>query len=500
MKKSSVGREVLKNNSCENVDKLIRLYSSRFQLDDLLLGVELRRRFYSTLKGIYWNKYEKGQCFDSTALRLVFDCNKGLDKETEPMRLWEESQEIVYNERRIRLLKRFTDFPLIGKLFRRIVYDIIIRAYDVALAFVKAHYRAEEIMDSMEKDMEQDTYQDVMEEAHQQIIHCQNFIKENITDTYPDIVAEVQTKMACFLLINKQRKMVSKIYEQGVLKDQEFQGLMSSITENLTQLKFMSKPEIPTLESVLKKRFSNINKAEIKKVLPMISERRFRPDTKIFEETDKVLGAYLIFSGVVHEYGQMVNHELTKDNIVGAFHLIQGFQDCYMTTAVTRAVTIAAFIPLNALNDFFIEDIYKESAKQFVLYYKEHFGLKEAENAHIIKVVENSSVLHLYSGSPVNLRRGALVLKGRVRKDKDAFSLLRPSKKIIESLEDAVVLIFPPHFGEILRQHFLIRDAFASYFIKGPTKKVQNSIVDRQINVHSTFKINQLETTNGGSP
>lgn len=495
MKTSEIGKSILAKYSNESTERLLQIYNSHFKIDENLYSKEMRRRFYSTLKGVFWDSYEKGECYASTVLHLVNCCNKSLDADHEHIRIWDNFQEYIYNEKHLKFYKRFTNTPLVGFIFRRIAYDKIVKAYDIALTFTRANGRTEEIMDTMEKDLENEAFESIMEEAHTQVLSCQDFIKEYITDSYPDIIAEVQTKMACFLLLNKQTKIVEHIYEQGVIKELEFDHLFSSIASNLKQLTFMSKPEIPTLLSMLKKRFKKTSVYEIKKILPHIEERRFKPQSTLFTEGQPVEGAYLLFSGTVHEAGPLIDHVLTKDNIVGAFHLIQGFQDVYMTTAITSTVVIASFIPINILNNFFVEDVYKESAKQFVLFHKEKFGLKDTQNTHINKVIDSSSVLHLYSGSPLNLRRGAFVLKGRVRKEKEAFSLLRPSKKIIESLEEAIVLIFPPHFGSILKQHLLIGDAFASYFIKGPAKKNPSQDSYAKITAVSTFKINQLETT-----
>ena len=351
-------------------------------------------------------------------------------------------------------------------------------------------------MDTMEKDLEQDTFENIMEESHSQILCCQDFIKEYITDSYPDIIAEVQTKMVCFAILNKQRKIVTKIYHEGVIKELEYLHLYNAINSHLTQLTFMGNPEIPTLEYILKQKFKKASIKEIKKILPMIIEKHFKPESCLFKKDSNVEGAYLIISGTVHESGDLVDHELVKGNIVGALHLISGFHDVYTTTAVTRTVVIAAFIPTNVLNNFFIEDIYRESAKQYVLINRDNFGLKDAQTIHIVKAVENSSVVHLYSGSPLNLRRGALVLKGRVKKEKDIYSMLRPSKTIIESLEEAVVMIFPPHFGGILRQHLYLTDAIASYYIKAPSiKAVKNLTIETNGTFYSKFKVNQLDTT-----
>ena len=493
MKKSSIGRNILEKHSKDTTEKLVHLYNSHFHLNKRVYSEELRKRFYSTLKGIYWRSYNKGECFASTVLHLVSSCNKSMDKINHPIRDWDDYQAWIYNSKRIQLYKRFSDWPIVGKLFRRLAYNTIIQAYDIAFTFERGHSKSEDLMDEMEKELEQDTFESIMDESHSQILSCRDFIKEYITDTYPDIIAEVQGKMACFSLLNKQRKMVQRIHKQGLIKDLEYTQLSESINFNLAQLTFMSNPEILTMEAMLRRRFKKTTSEEIRKILPLISEKHFKPESVMFTQGAHVEGAYLIFSGVVHEAGDLVDRELSKGNIVGAFHLLPEFHEVYSTTATTRTVVISAFIPVNVLNNFFIEEIYKESAKQILLFNREKFGLRDASVPHINKVVENSSVLHLYAGSPLNLRRGALVLKGRVKKEKDKFSLLRPCRQIIESFDEAVVMIFPPHFGGILRQHLWLTDAFASYFIRGPTRNVKKKDFD-DLKTASTFKINRIET------
>lgn len=493
MKGSKSGKNFLEHNLKESTEKLIEIYNNQFNINETIYSEEVRKRFFSTLKGLYWRSYTKGECFASTVLHLINCCNKSLDKEDKPMQDWNDFQGLIYNSKKIQLYKRLGDWPIFGKIFRRLAYNSIVNAYDIALTFQRAHYKAEEIMDKMEKDLEHDTFERIMDESHIQILSCKDFIKEYITDSYPDIIAEVQGKMSCFLLLNKQRKMVNLIYKQGLIKELEYQHLYDSVNENLAQLTFMSHPEILTMEAILRKRFKKTSSDEIKKILPLVVEKHFKPESILFEKNSAVQGAYLIFSGVIYEHGDLVDHELVKGNIAGAFYLLPEFHDIYLTTAITRTVVIAAFIPIGVLTSFFHEDVYQEAAKQFIMYYKERLGLKETPTAHINKILENSTVLHLYASSPLNLRRGALVMKGRVQKGKDAFSMIRPCKQIIESLDEAVVLIFPPHFGNILRQHLLLSDAFASYYIRSPPKKVENKVID-ELKIGS-FKINQIDTT-----
>jgi NhaP-type Na+/H+ or K+/H+ antiporter/CRP-like cAMP-binding protein len=465
MKKSRIGRDIITKNPYGNPEILTEIYSKELNFDNDIILIEVRIRFYSILKQIYWNCFESGQCRGPSALELIDSCNKALDNEMQEMKDWDGLEIRIYSEKKMSFLKKYTTFPIIGRVVRRIIYDNIISAYDIAHTFLRAHVETEKIMKLM--DIDEDMLEFILEEANLQVIHCQDFIKNFITDSYPEIIADVQSKMACYMLLNSQRRIINQIFHQGLVKELEHKHLLSAADENFKLLKFMAKPKIPTLQEMLKSRFKKSNNKEIKKIIPYIEEKHYQPDTYLFEADTPIEGAYLIFSGSVDEYGEILSQNLGISNIAGAYTLTDVFEENYITTAKTRSVVIAAFIPTFALTSAcFIEDVYKEAAKHIVIYQKDLFGLGDALDLHIETVIEKSSVWYLQPGSPINLKRGAMVLKGKVAKNKEIYSVLRPTRKILESIDEAILLIFPPHFGSILRQYRSITHAFANYFIK----------------------------------
>lgn len=492
MSKSNIGKEILNKNQESSVYNLTCMYNSRFNLTDDKVSIEFRMRFYSILKRVYWNNFEAGQCRGSSALKLMDSCNKALDNPYSPMNDWSYLEKSIYNKKRMEYYKRHINNNAYGGIFRKFIYNRVIKAYDIAHTFVRARYSAEKIIDSMDMEVDDEILQMIIEEAHSQIVLCQGFIKENITDSYPEIIADVQTKMSTFMLLNSQRRLVGKIHEQGLVKQQEYKHLASAIDANFKLLTFMSNPRIPSLAEMLKDRFKNSTWADIKKILPVIEEKHYQPNTLLYEKDTPITGAYLIFSGTIHEYGDGLTYTLRKSNIAGAYTLTEFFPYNYVTSARTTSVVIAALIPFNALKaECFTQDVYREAAKYIVLYKKDYFDLKASPSQHILRVVENSNVWYLQAGAPINLRRGALVLNGMVREDKSTFSLLRPCKKIIESYDDTVLLIFPPHFGAVMKQHRNLTDAFASYFIKYKSR-VNREEFENQLIV-STFKITDIE-------
>lgn len=241
-------------------------------------------------------------------------------------------------------LTRISKIPCIGNIFRRILYERIVITYDAASTFIKAHEEARDLTDQMEIDIDELIFHEVMKESHQQIERCKDFISKNITDSYPEVIAEVQSKMASHTLLLSQRKLIIKIFTQGVIKKIEYDHLISAIDQNMKRLTLQSTPHVPSIKEMLKNRFRKAKLKDIEQLLPYVEKKYFKPDTVLFQEGEQVNGAYLIFNGRVKEYGGPINKEVTIGNIAGSHHLLNDSANT-STTAITITVVYAALIP-----------------------------------------------------------------------------------------------------------------------------------------------------------
>ena len=222
----------------------------------------------------------------------------------------------------------------------------------------------------------------------------------------------------------------------------------------------------------MKNHFKKASKTEINYLLSYVEQLHLKPGEILFEENDENTGTYLIVTGNVREYSSWIDQELTIGNIVGVQHLLPGLDKYNTSTAETLTVVTALHLPKDMLNfECFEEDIYKEAAEEYIILNKDKFGVVNSINDHIIFIVGKSFIKRVYLGSMISLRRGGFVMKGRIRSDKGCFSLLRPTKKKIESIDDAILLIFPHQFSRILKNNRNLSDAFAEYYIKNAKKK-----------------------------
>ena len=473
MKNTKVGSKLLKKHPHDEPNDLLKRYSKKFNLTTSVLTVETRRRFYTTLKGIYWHEFESGQCLGFTSLVLINSCNRALDNESRIMADWELLEKELFDERWMKFYEKLSKIPLVGRMFKKHLYSKIITTYDAASTFIKAHDETEELMDQMEIDVDEIIFHEVMKESHAQAEKCKEFVRNNITDSYPEVIAEVQSKMASHTLLIAQRKLINKIYHQGVIKELEYEHLIEAIDKNMRKLALQKAPSVPSIKDILKNRFRTAKENDIQDLMDMIQIKELKAGEILFQEGEPSDGAYLIFNGRVREYSTWIDQELIIGNIVGVQHLLQQYTTNTSTAEALTTVN-AAHIPSSILeNEAFIEDCYKEASEELILLNISKLGLDGVKEDHVFRVVKNSTIKYHQPYHSVNLSSGCLVLWGRISKQYDTYSFIRPAKKNIECIEKVVILYFPQHFDEILRNQKTIPDAFANYYLRSMARNVK---------------------------
>jgi NhaP-type Na+/H+ or K+/H+ antiporter len=477
MKSNKIGKQVLKENPNLQPEDLLSVYSSKFEISKESLEIEMRSRFYSTLKAIYWHEFESGQCQGYTSLILIDSCNRAQLQENSKIQDWTILEKSLSNPKFTKFLERLSSLPLFGKLFRQMLYSRVMLMYDAASTFITAHEEALELLDNMEIDTDEAIFEEITEESHQQVALCNDYVKMFITDSYPEIISQVQSNMAAHTLLISQRKLINKIYSQGVIKEIEFECLLHAIDENIKSLKSSSSLAMASLKQVLRSRFQKASKADIEEILPHIVSRSFKPGMVLFHEGDPVDGAYLIYNGRVQETGKWIDQELIIGNIVGVQHLLPDFADVMTTTATALNLVQAAFIPRAVIkNKAFFEDLYKEASEEIILWNKDRLLLTDVKNEYIFRVIKSSCITLFQAGFTVNFRRGGILLYGKVKKHKPAVYFIKPSEKQVDVYEDCVILIFPQHLAGFYKQYKSLSEAFSKFYIRSAARNAKTRI------------------------
>ena len=473
LNKSKVGQVVLLENAECDAKELLNRFASKFSLSKEALATEMRRRYLASLKSIYWEQVEEGLCHSNSSLILIDSCNRCLDMESRPMKDWQIVRKNSYNDSLIKAYSRLSKWPLIGHLFRRQLYKAIILAYDCANNFIKCHEETEKLIDEMEIDIDKNIFENVMSEAHVQVKICEEFMTTYIIDCYPEVLAEVQTKRCCKLLLYSQQELIEEVYEDGLIKEVEFLSLMEAIESSIQAVTFKGIPKMPLVRDILKYRFTACSPAEIELLLGKIIEKKFEPGEVLFHEGKPADGAFFILRGRVKETSSWIDQELIIGNIVGVQHLLEEFSHTYTSTAVAVTLTVVAHIPKDSLEiEGLIVDLYKEAQEEMILLNRERFDLLGVKERHILRVIEASSIRSFTKGKKQVFTDGALVLKGKVYEKQKNKWFVKPKSIQREIFEDCIVLMLPTDFLFAYDKELTLAECFKKFCVK-----VTNDIV-----------------------
>ena len=466
LNKSKLGKLFLSGNRILSPQELLAAFAAKFTLSKHSLKIEMRRRYLSTLKGLYLHFFKSGLCHGDTSLLLIDSCNMSIDKEEEQMKDWEIVYKHIYNPKRIRSFSRFSKMPILGRVSRKLLYTQIILAYDATQTFIKCHNETEEIMDKIEIDIDKGVFDEIIKEADDQVEYAEKFLKSYILDCYPEVLAEIQTKRSCKNLFYMQKKMINKIYEQGLIKEVEYQTLNKSIEASTRTVTFQGFPKMPILRDILINRFSAADKNEINYLISRINEVKVEPLGIIFEEREPAEGAFFIIRGRVKETSSWIDQELIMGNIVGVQHLLDEFSQFYTSTSRAVTYTILAHIPKDIITmPGFVSDLYKEASEEILLLNRAKFGLLDIEEKYILRVASASKVESVKKGKKMSFMNGAIVLKGQPLATAGK-NFISPNNKLREIQNDSILMIMPEDFILSYSKEITLGKCFVKFCVK----------------------------------
>jgi hypothetical protein len=87
------------------------------------LITELRHKFITILKSLYWEHFEKGQCQPSSVTILIESADRALDHENEPMKDWTFLNSYIISDSFLMLITSLAKIPGFGRLFRSYLFS-----------------------------------------------------------------------------------------------------------------------------------------------------------------------------------------------------------------------------------------------------------------------------------------------------------------------------------------------------------------------------------------
>ena len=106
------------------------------------LTIELRHKYLTILKSIYWEFFEEGQMDPQTVIVLIESADRALDHEEHPMKDWEFIKSYIVSDSWIAALSELTQIPLLGRLFNQYLFEHFSLSYDILVNYIEAHEEA----------------------------------------------------------------------------------------------------------------------------------------------------------------------------------------------------------------------------------------------------------------------------------------------------------------------------------------------------------------------
>jgi hypothetical protein len=103
---------------------------------------ELRHKYLTILKSLYWEYFEEGQCGAEAVSILMESADRALDHEDGPMLDWDYIRTYAFSHKWTKFLSKLAQIPLIGKVISNSLFDIFMVQYDVCVNFIEAHNEA----------------------------------------------------------------------------------------------------------------------------------------------------------------------------------------------------------------------------------------------------------------------------------------------------------------------------------------------------------------------
>jgi NhaP-type Na+/H+ or K+/H+ antiporter len=416
-KNTKKGHKIIENSPDSNIPTLIQNFKSAINITSDEIKIEIRSRYLSSLKGIYWHLFEKSQCSGQTALALIKTANRSLDEHHEPMRDWQFAEKNLLPRWLVNFYLKASVEPRIGSYFRNKLCERMSEAYDIASTFMHAHHEAEELIDYMGIDeVDKEIFEEVMHEVHSNIHKADIFIKTCITDSYPEVLRYIQTKKAFLTLLNSQRKLIDSIYKQGVIGEIEHFYLLDSINSDSYSLPIYKYARLPSIKEILMNNFPEASEDQISLILSYSTEVSYEAGKIIHSLGSISTGAYIILKGRAREFCEGYQTDHVVGSMICLKNLLEHYDKYITTLEAATNVTAYKISPtiLQELPEFEIS-IWKMCVHKILVIMKEQVPeIQENESEILRAIINKCSLKRYFKGDSLDGETGGILLYGQV--------------------------------------------------------------------------------------
>ncbi len=305
---------------------------------------ESRTRILEKEKSSYWHQFKDGLLGDHAYQVLTGDINDVLDSNGHISLSERGDMENLLQTPTF--LSKAQNYPLVGKMAKRLFFEKLTTSYDCAKGFVAAQEASLKLLESMYRaadEQETKNLQVIEGEINENRIEGLTFLR-NLGKEYPEIYGAIATREAIRTMLNYEKYTVERLHKRGRIAGGEAEKMIDHIENRMKQLRDAPPVfEIPDAEELL---------AEVS-WLKKVDHVSFHKIAKNFESKIYNSGDILLREGKVEDGMYIIVRGSIKISIKGELIDLLGPGNTIGEVAALnknkRTATVTAETPLTVL-------------------------------------------------------------------------------------------------------------------------------------------------------
>ncbi|CAD8098564.1 unnamed protein product [Paramecium primaurelia] len=396
---------------------------------------EVRYRILRILKGLYYSKFEHGQCDEDSVRLLVESSDVALDHTGSILNIWEQLFQSFTSFSSIKYFFKAKEWTFLGGYAQQYITKHLGFVYDVTTTFISCASEVLTLQQHMP--MNKGAVKLIMDELRNEITKAEIYLG-SLNDTFPEVIRAIQTKRASHTVLMHQKHHLEENQKNGLVDDKEFNSLKANIDARLVQLENHSFDwQIPTFHAFAMEFpiFTGVPKEELDTIVKSTYEKRYQQDEIIYEKGMTCQNIYIVQKGTVDD--EVGTHILKKGlgSLLSYANLI-GDGKC-MTTARAASETVLHSLNLNVLrqlmqkSELFEQKIYINSIEYLIKLFESQAGpLGQMEAKRLGQFLRSKTQFKKFDvNSNVEFMFGGYIIKGEIQSciqdDGDGFEIYR---------------------------------------------------------------------------
>jgi len=439
-----------------------------FKDDDIFQ--ETRFRILRMMKGIFWERFERGLLSGEATRLLVEGVNVYLDETEQPIDLWSFFYQYFTSFKSIKFFMKLKDVFLIGKLSKKYITRHMSFIYEVTTAFIAVCGEVLELDKNIP--LSKHHIQSILEEIEKNRSDAENYILD-LQGNFLEIIKAIQIQRAANQILDHQKHFLSEMLHSGQIEEKEYAAIRRKIDRKLNSLdNFKIDWHLPTFNEFVVEFpiFSNFSAQDARDIQRESKSVNFYKGDFLYKIGSPCNGVFFITKGGVLEsldarrqfyrgvgailsFANMVNEERT------ALTNCEAFSDVTVTF-----VPFEKLDPIVEINYAFEEKIYKNALYTFLHASSEkESGALRLDESKLNEVLKRCKLRTLGEGERFRLENGGFLFTGGVIKavqtnemerfKVEKYSIIWPTESEFYATTISKVLEFEEEVRELFDRH-----------------------------------------------